>query len=172
VERADLRLVGGGADATASVLDAQEFQAACVDDFVGSCSARGFSEITIENATGVLERFLTLLAVPAWEATPEDIDRVVAELVAKGMAPSTRRGYVQSFKDFHRYLVARKAAQIEVSFGVQIADPLDEFNAARHVGNDSPSTRPPPTPERMELFFEFLRDRVASARKFAPAGRD
>ena len=42
---------------------------------------------------------------------------------------------------FHRFLVARKAAEIEASFGVRLADPVDEFNAARHVGNDSPSTR-------------------------------
>ena len=143
-----------------------------MDAFVGSCSARGFSSITIENGTGVLERFLSILGVPAWEATPDDIDRVVAELAAKEMAASTRRGYVQAFKDFHRYLTARKAAEIEATFGVRLADPIDEFNAARHVGNDSPSARPPPTPERMEGFFEFLRDRIATARKFAPAGRD
>lgn len=33
-------------------------------------------------------------------------------------------------------------------------------------------SKAPPTPERMEEFFAFLRDRVATARKFAPAGRD
>ena len=58
------------------------------------------------------------------------------ELVARGMAASTRRGYVQAFKDFHRFLVARKAAEIEATFGVVLDDPVDEFNAARHVGND------------------------------------
>lgn len=170
--RGDLRVLGGGARTTASALDGPAFQAACVEAFIGSRTARGFSDITIENATGVLERFLALLGVPAWEAAPADIDRVVAELVTRGMAPSTRRGYVQAFKDFHRYLVVRKAAEIEATFGVRIADPLDEFNAARHVGNDSPSTRPPPTSERLEGFFEFLRDRIATARKFGPAGRD
>jgi site-specific recombinase XerD len=66
----------------------------------------------------------------------------------------------------------RKAAEIEVAFGVRLEDPVDEFNASRHVGDDSPSTRPPPTHERMEEFFDFLRDRVATARKFAPTGRD
>jgi integrase/recombinase XerD len=172
VGRPDLSVVGGVAQAVASPLAAPAFQAACVDAFVGSRSARGFSPITIENEIGVLERFLVLLIVPAWEADPDDIDRVVAELVGKGMAASTRRGYVQTFKDFHRYLMARKAAEIEATFGVRLADPLDEFNAARHVGNDSPSTKAPPTPERMEAFFEFLRDRIASARKFAPAARD
>lgn len=168
-----LRVISGSAAATASQLDAEGFQASCVEAFVASWSARGFSPVTIENNTGVLERFLELLGVPAWEAGAEDIDRVVGELVARQMAASTRRGYVQAFKDFHRFLVARKAAEIEATFGVVLADPVDEFNAARHVGNDgSPSTRPPPTPERMEEFFGFLRERVATARKFGAAGRD
>jgi integrase len=76
------------------------------------------------------------------------------------------------FKGFHAFLVARKAAAIEAAFGVRLADPVDEFNAARHVGADSPSASPPPSPERLEDFFGFLRARVASARKYAAAGRD
>jgi len=172
VDRRGLRVVPGSDPVPASVLDADAFQAACVDGFVASWTARGFSAVTIENNEGVLDRFLTLLEIPAWEAGPEDVDRVVAELVARGMAASTRRGYVQAFKDFHRFLVARKAPEIGATFGVVLDDPVDEFNAARHVGNDSPSTRPPPTPERMDEFFEFLRGRVATARKYGPAGRD
>jgi len=172
VGRAGLRVVQGAALPAASVLEPDAFEAACVDGFVGSWSARGFSPVFIENATGVLERFLALLAVPAWEAGPDDVDAVVALLVAKGMAASTRRGYVQAFKDFHRFLMVRKAAEIEATFGVVLDDPVDEFNASRHVGNDSPSTKAPPTPERMEEFFGFLRDRIATARKFGPAGRD
>ncbi|MDQ4144819.1 MAG: hypothetical protein M3198_13990 [Actinomycetota bacterium] len=42
------------------------------------------------------------------------------------------------------------------------------------MGNDSdsPSSKAPPTPERMEEFFALLRARIATARKFASAGRD
>jgi integrase/recombinase XerD len=172
VARADLRVVGGKPSPAASPLDAETYEQACIEAFVTTWSARGFSSVFIENATGVLERFLALLSVPAWEAGPDDVDAVVAQLVANGLAASTRRGYVQVFKDFHRFLVARKAAEIEATFGVVLADPVDEFNASRHVGNDSSATKAPPTPERMEEFFAFLRDRVATARKFAPAGRD
>jgi integrase/recombinase XerD len=172
VSRAVLRVVQGGAVARPTTLDAATFEAECVEAFVASWSARGFSPVFIENATGVLERFLGLLAVPAWEVGPDDVDAVVAGLVAKGMAASTRRQYVQAFKDFHRFLVARKAAEIEASFGVTLVDPVDEFNASRHVGNDSPSEKAPPTPKRMEGFFAFLRDRIATSRKFGPAGRD
>ena len=172
VGRGGLRVVQGVALPAASPLDAAAFEASCVDGFVASWSARGFSPVFIENAAGVLDRFLTMLVVPAWEAGPEDVDEVVALLVARGMASSTRRGYVQAFKDFHRFLVVRKAAEIEATFGVVLVDPVDEFNASRHVGNDSPSSKAPPTPERMEEFFGFLRDRIGTARKFGPAGRD
>jgi hypothetical protein len=42
------------------VVDA--FETPCGDSFVASWPARGFSPVFIENATGVLERFLVLLA--------------------------------------------------------------------------------------------------------------
>ena len=46
-----------------------------------------------------------------------------------------------------------------------------EFNAAHHVGDDSPAT------VRRRLgtngkFFDFLKQRIAGARKYAAAGRD
>ena len=124
----------------ASALTAEAFQAACVDAFVASWSAWGFSSTTIENNAGVLERFLDLLAVRRGRRAPTTSTGWSRELVARRLAASTRRGYVQAFKDFHRFLVARKAAEIEATFGVVMVDPVDEFNAARHVGNDSPST--------------------------------
>src|SRR5262249_62245514 len=89
-----------------------------------------------------------------------------------GCASSRRRLHVQPSTRFSPSLVARKAAAIEAASGVRLADPVDEFNAARHVGADSPSANPPPVPERLEEFFGFLRERIASARKYAAAGRD
>ena len=79
---------------------------------------------------------------------------------------------MQAFKGFHRFLEARKAAEIEAVFGVRLVCPVDEFNASRHVGDDSPALLPPPTPERVEEFFEFLKGRIATARKYGPAARD
>ena len=148
------------------------FQTACVEAFVASWHARGFSPVTIENDTALLERMLTALGCPAWEVTAEDIDRVVGQLALAGRASSTRRDYVQTFKMFHRFLQARKSAQIEAAFGVRLVCPIDEFNASRHVGDDSPAQLSPPTPERVSEFFEFLKSRIATARKYAPAARD
>ena len=79
-----------------------------MEAYLASWAARGFSPVTIENDAGVLERMLALLDRPAWEVTAEDIDRVVGLLAAGGLAASTRRGYVQAFKGFHRFMAARK----------------------------------------------------------------
>jgi integrase/recombinase XerD len=174
--RIGLRVLGGGAGATAGLAgraaDPACFQEECLRAFEVSQVARGFSQVTIGNSGGTLERFLAACGRPAWEVTRDDVDRVVAGFAAQGLAASTRRGYVQAFKGFHAFLVARKAAEIEAAFGVRLADPVDEFNAARHVGADSPSASPPPGHERMEGFFDFLKERIASARKYGAAGRD
>lgn len=168
-----LRVIAGGAVPVEPVSrDPWAFQASCVEAFVASWRARGFSPVTIDNDIGLLERTLAALGRPAWEVTAEDVDRVVGELAAAGRAASTRRDYVQIFKGFHRFLQVRKAAEIEAGFGVRLVCPVDEFNASRHVGDDSPRTLAPPTPERVTAFFEFLKTRIATARKYAPAARD
>lgn len=170
-----LRLLHGGA-ATVPVIDRSldpvVFQDSCVRAFEASQVARGFAQTTMDNGAGVLDRFLVACGRPAWEVTREDVDRVVAGLVGQGLSAATRRGYVQTFKGFHAFLSARKAGEIEAAFGVRMVDPVDEFNAARHVDSSSPSATAPPSPERMEEFFDFLKERVAGARKYAAAGRD
>jgi integrase/recombinase XerD len=175
VGRPGLRVIAGGvvaADGSAGTADPGRFQDECVQAYLASWTARGFSPVTIENDSGVLERVLALLDRPAWEVTAEDIDRVAGSLAASGLAASTRRGYVQAFKGFHQFLAARKAAEIEAVFGVRLECPVDEFNASRHVGDDGPAQLPPPSAARLEGFFAFLRDRIATARKYGPAARD
>jgi integrase/recombinase XerD len=168
-----LRLIPGGAGPVEPVTpDPFVFQRECVEAFVASWRARGFSPVTIDNDVGLLERALAALGRPAWEVTAEDIDRVVGDLAVAGRAAATRREYVQIFKGFHRFLQARKAAEIEAGFGVRLVCPVDEFNASRHVGDDSPGLLPPPTSERVDEFFGFMKSRIATARKYAPAARD
>jgi len=82
------------------------FQQECIDAFVASQVAQGFSQITIDNGTGVLERFLALAGKPAWEITEHDVDRVIAALVRRGVTQTTRRGYVQAFRGFFSFLEA------------------------------------------------------------------
>ncbi|WP_331773006.1 site-specific integrase (plasmid) [Embleya sp. NBC_00888] len=168
-----LRVIrGGGVPLEPVTADPAEFQAECVEAFVASWRARGFSPVTIENDIGLLERTLNALGRPAWDVTPEDIDRVVGDLAVASRTASTRRGYVQIFNAFHRFLQVRKAVEIETGFGVRLVCPVDEFNASRHVGDDSPAEKAPPAPERVVEFFDFLKARIATARKYAPAARD
>ena len=161
MDRNGLRVVpgeagGAAAEAIGPAPDPVAFQEECLRAFEVSQVARGFSETTVGNGAGTLQRFLAACGRPAWEVTAEDVDRVVGGLAAQGLAASTRRLYVQVFKNFHAFLVARKSAAIEAAFGVRLADPVDGFNAARHVGADSPAASPPPAPERLEEFFAFL----------------
>ena len=174
MERRGLRVVSGRVElaATGVAPDPMDFQGECVAAYVASWTARGFSPVTIENASGLLDRTLDLLGCPAWEADVDDVDRLVGGLAAEGLSAATRRGYVQSFKGFYRFLQVRRASAIESAFGVRLVCPVDEFNASRHVGDDSPALAPPPTPERIEEFFGFLKGRIATARKYAPAARD
>jgi site-specific recombinase XerD len=170
-----LRLLRGGAVAVPVVgqsVDPVVFQDSCLRAFEASQVARGFAQTTMDNGAGVLDRFLVACERPAWEVTREDVDRVVAGLVGQGLSAATRRGYVQTFKGFHAFLSARKAGEIEAAFGVRMEDPVDGFNAARHVDSSSPSATAPPSPQRMEEFFDFLKERIAGARKYAVAGRD
>ena len=148
------------------------FQSDCVEAFVASWTVRGFAASTIDNDTGVLDRMLASLGRPAWEVTAEDVDRVVGDLASAGRATSTRRNYLQVFKGFHRFLEVRKAVEIEAAFGVRLVCPVDEYNSSRHVSSDSPAQDPPPAPERVTEFFGFLKARIGTARKYAPAARD
>lgn len=63
-----LRVISGGVPVEPVTTDPWEFQAWCVEAFVASWRARGFSPVTIENGVGLLERTLTTLGRPAWEA--------------------------------------------------------------------------------------------------------
>lgn len=170
-----LRLVAGllgPADVADAGLDPAAFEACCVDRWHDSLVARSYSQRTIDGSLPVLERFLVQCGCPVWDVTRDDIDRVMVNLADGGIAPSTRAGYLQIFKNFHVFVAARFAVEIEHRFGVVIADPVDAFNRPVNVGFGVGASRPPPTVERLSEFFGFMRDQIATARKYATAGRD
>jgi integrase/recombinase XerD len=171
---ARLRLIqnDGIARAADQVPDPDAYEAQCLEDYAASQQVRGFSPRTTQSAIPRIERFLAMCGCRAWEVTREDVDRVLSELVSKGSARATRREYVNDFKWFFEFLVARKAAEIEALFGYRLESPIDQFNGSRHVSLDSPSTLPPPSPERLDAFFNFMRERIAAARKYKTAARD
>ncbi len=79
--------------------------------------------------------------------------------------PAARKDLVDGLaKDAYALLRVLDGRRLDVS--------VEQFNASRHVGDDSSDLLPPPTPERVAEFFEFLKTRIATARKYGPAARD
>lgn len=174
--RPDLRLVPGRVDMAVLVveddLDPFAYQARCIGSWVTSMIARGFSQATIEGDNAILDRFLVLAGKPAWELSASDVDAVVRALLDRGAGAVTRRDYVSTFRQFFEYLEARYAADIAVRFGVKLSSPIDRFHAGRHVADPAVVARTPPTPLRMDRFFEFMRGHMEIARKWVPWARD
>ncbi len=167
------RLVSGDeTGAHESPADPDHLQALWAEEFVTTMAARGFSPTTVEAAIGSLDRVLGVCESYVWELDAAGLDFVLTELAAQGVGADTRRKYLGELVRFHRFLTSRKSVEIERLFGVRIEDPVDEFNECHHVANDSSAMRPPPTVERMDAFFDFLRERIGTARKYAPAARD
>ena len=84
--RAELRVVQGGVESgLGDSPDPDRFQADCVDAYVASWVARGFSQVTVDSSTTRLERVLATLGKPAWEVTAEDIDQLVGTWAEVGI---------------------------------------------------------------------------------------
>ena len=173
LERSGLRVVPGSAVVVvADSLDPVLWQDRWAEEFVASKVARGFSPVTVVGDSGLLDRALALLPGFVWELDVDGLDVVLDGLAAKGLAVSTRRKYVAALSGFHRFVRVRKGALVESMFSVRMTGPVDEFNANRHVGDDSPARVIPPTADRMVEFFEFLKAQIATSRRYQAAGRD
>src|SRR5258705_13705937 len=106
--------MGGAASSApaAPAADPVAFQDGCLLAFEASQVARGFSQTSMDNGSGVLERFLTACGRPAWDVTREDVDRVVAGLGAPGRGAPPRGRSVQAFKALPPLPAPRKAGVI------------------------------------------------------------
>ncbi len=168
----ELRLIDGEAEALGAAVGPVEFEAGCIERWQDSLTARAFSQRTIDGSVPVLERFLSRCGRPVWQVSRDDIDRVMADLSDGGLAASTRSGYLQIFKGFYAFVEARHGVEVEQRFGVVMVNPVDAFNSPVHVGSGLEASRPPPTPQRLEDFFAYSREQIATARKYGTAARD
>lgn len=168
----ELRLIDGEAEALGAAVGPVEFEAGCIERWQDSLTARAFSQRTIDGSVPVLERFLSRCGCPVWQVSRDDIDRVMTDLADGGLAASTRSGYLQIFKGFYAFVEARHGVEVEQRFGVVMVNPVDAFNSPAHVGSGLEATRPPPTPQRLEDFFAYSREQIATARKYGTAARD
>ncbi len=160
---AQLSLVG-------EVVDPELVQQLWLEEYIVSLRSRGYSPRTIDGVSGSLDRALARCPVFVWELTAEVIDAMLAELTSSGLATSTKRSHLRNVVGFHRFVRTRKAAEVEARFGVAMVDPVDEFNSIVHVSDEGGARRVPPTVARLDGFFDVLRDRVNTARKYAPSG--
>jgi integrase/recombinase XerD len=168
----ELRLVDGGTEAVAETVGPVEFEANCMERWQDSLTVRAYSQRTIDGSVPVLERFLARCGRAVWEVSRDDIDRVMTDLADGGLAASTRSGYLQIFKGFYAFVEQRHGVEVERRFGVVMVNPVDGFNSPTHVASGCEATPAPPTVERLEEFFGFLRDQIATARKYGTAARD
>lgn len=162
--------VDGVADAIE--VDPELLQDRWLEEFLVSQRSRGFSETTVVGAAASLDRVLSSHERFIWEFTAEDIDALLVGWTSAGMAASTRRSRLNDVLSFHRFLRVRKSAEVQARFGLRITDPIDEFNSLVHVSDETPAARVPPSARFLEEFFAALRERIESARKYAPAARD
>ncbi|MFH0522340.1 tyrosine-type recombinase/integrase [Streptomyces sp. M41] len=170
-----LRLIDGGLAGPASSGDVPgvwAFQAECVAAFASTWVVRAFSATTVRCYAALLERVLDRFDRPVWEIEVSDVDAMLRALVVAGRAPGTRRQYLQMLRAFHGFVQDRCTTQIRVLYGVLVGDPLDRFNRLRHVSDDSPALRLPPTAGRLQGFFGFARARLAATPHYPAAARD
>jgi integrase/recombinase XerD len=153
-------------------LDGEAVQDRWLEDYLESMRSRGFSATTVQAVVDTLPRTLEGLPCFVWEVVPETVDGLLIELSQRGVGATTRRKYVDGLMRFHRFVRLRKGHMVEQLFGVRMEEPTDEFNVSHHVASDAATQRPPPRADELEVFFERLRERVGTARKYAPAARD
>lgn len=168
-----LRVVAGAGPAVVEVAgDPVAVQDAWVEEYLASKTVRGHADSTLSGAQRTLDAALKLLDGCIWDLTADGLDVVLGGLVQRGLSVSTRRKYASELTGFHRFVRTRKAPLVESSFGVRMVDPVDEFNSAVHVSDEAGMRRVPPTVERLDVFFAFLRGQVETARRYQAAARD
>ncbi|MEV7238725.1 site-specific integrase [Streptomyces sp. NPDC051020] len=133
---------------------------------------RGFAPTTVRGYTSLLARVLGRFDCPVWAVAADDVDEMLHALAVAGLAPGTRRQYLQMLRSFHAFVAERYGAQVRTVFGVPVGDGgLDRFNRVRHAGDDA-VVGPPPGRERVRAFFSFVRSQVAVASDYRAMARD
>jgi site-specific recombinase XerD len=152
--------------------DPELLQERWLDEFFMSQRARGYAATTIEGSSRSLDRLLLRSERFIWEFTSDDVNELLEEMTSAGLATSTKRSQLNDLLSFHRFVRTRKAAEVDAWFGLRLVDPIDEFNSIVHVSDERGAARVPPSVERLDVFFEVLRERIGSSRKYASAARD
>jgi len=149
-----------------------EIEQAWLEEYLSSSAGRGIGSRVVGNGPSVLQRLLIATGRCAWDVERSDLRLALRALADAGVTTPLLIAGLQAFTGFHRFLAATRATEIESRFGLPLADPLGERAVAAALSG-SPLRGPiAPRAARIDGFFSFLRDRLASTRQFSPAGRD
>ncbi|MGH9165965.1 MAG: tyrosine-type recombinase/integrase [Acidimicrobiales bacterium] len=152
-------------------IDAITVEQTWIAEYLSRVPVLGFAGASDGNGLDVVERLLEATGRLAWDVTGRDLGAGIQALEAAGLAAPARRNHLQVFTGFHRYLAAHKAADIHEFFGVTLSDPLGEMRRWPPAPNPGLEAALP-RPERVDAFFDFVKGRLAAARKAGPLGRD
>lgn len=162
---------GSGSDPVLTGAHAvQYFEQEIVDQYALAMAAAGLSDGHIRRTRAVVIEFARTLTGPLWEASFADADSFLAEQRRLGHTVSTRAGKAGTLSVFYEFVTARYEGVIRRTTGVQVEQPIDEFN--RQSGASLGKVRVPPSDEEVDALFAAWRDSVTQARKYLPAARD
>ena len=167
-----LRVLPGGAAAytLSTARDVEDFAQELVDQYALAMVAAGLSDGHIRNSRAVVIEFARSMTGPLWEATPQHADQFLAEQRRLGRSVSTRAGKAGTLSAFYGFVIDRYAGDIRRATGVQVEQPVDEYN--RQSGASLGHVRVPPSDEEIDTLFSGWRESVPHARKYLPAARD
>ncbi len=166
-----LALPGGAmAQAVGTADEVEDFEQELVDQYALAMAAAGLSDGHIGSSRTIVIEFARSLTCPLWAATPQDADRFMADQRRLGRSVSTRAGKAGALSTFYDFVLDRYAGTIRTATGVQVEQPIDEYN--RQSGASLGKVRVPPSDEEIDTLFTAWRASVPQARKYLPAARD
>jgi integrase/recombinase XerC len=161
---------GAAAYALSTAQDVEDFEQELVDQYALAMVAAGLSDGHVRNSRAVVIEFARSMTGPLWEATPRHADQFMAEQRRLGRSVSTRAGKAGTLSVFYEFLIDRYSGDIRRATGVQVEQPVDEYN--RQSGASLGHVRVPPSDEEIDTLFAGWRESVPHARKYLPAARD
>ncbi|WP_435603445.1 tyrosine-type recombinase/integrase [Streptomyces sp. bgisy130] len=129
---------------------------------------RGLRPKTVRGRVGAVRRFFTYSSAYPWQWTAGTVDEWMTYLISElHRAKSTLRSYqeaVRTFCDFITDVRYGWAEECEARFGTHPIQVCHEWNTLAHlVDYEGGAERRPMTREELQMFFDFIDDRVETA---------
>lgn len=148
-----------------------DFAQELIDQWALALAAAGYVDSYVANQMTYVSEFWQFLAKPLWMADVDDADRFLTWLRrGKRHAGSTVRDKALTLARFYDFLRLRYQGDIYALTGVDVAQPIDEYN--RPARTDVGKVRIPPATSDVEGLFDAWRASLPQARKYLPAARD